>query len=90
MCLGSGSALMYTLNRKSTINFKGNKARLELVKKYLKAVANHSNISGTNLFKFSFDICVKIFQDVTKIFLARIFPYSVQMWKNTDQKKLRI
>ena len=26
----------------------------------------------------------------TEFFLARIFPYSVQIWENTDQKKLRI
>ena len=26
----------------------------------------------------------------TEIFLVRIFPYSVRMWENTDQKKLRI
>ena len=26
----------------------------------------------------------------TEFFLIHIFPYSVQIWKNTDQKKLRI
>ena len=26
----------------------------------------------------------------TEFFLASIFPYSVLMWKSTDQKKLRI
>ena len=66
---------MYTLNRKSTINPKENKACLELVrqknkaclelvKQYSKRVANNLNILGRKLFKFSFDICVKIFQDV--------------------------
>ena len=55
---------MYTLNRKSTINSKENKACLELGRQYSKRVANHSNISGRKLFKFSSDICVKIFQDI--------------------------
>ena len=41
-----------------------NKALLELVTQYSKRVANHLNISGRKLFKFSFDICVKIFPDV--------------------------
>ena len=26
----------------------------------------------------------------TEFFLVRIFPYSVRIWENTDQKKLRI
>ena len=55
---------MYTLNRKSTINSTENKARLELVRQYSKRLANHLNISARKLSKFSFDICVKIFQDV--------------------------
>ena len=45
---------IYTLNRKSTINSNENKA----------LVLNHSEIFRGKLFKFSFDICIKIFPDV--------------------------
>ena len=59
-------SLINTLNTKSTKNFKDNKAPVKLVRQYSKRVANHSNMLDRKLFKFSFDIGVKIVKNINK------------------------
>ena len=66
-----------TLNTKSTKNFKDNKAPVKLVRQYSKRVANHSNMLDRKLFKFSFDISVKILKMFKKTKIPPIYCYEI-------------
>lgn len=70
-------SLINTLNTKSTKNFKDNKAPVKVVRQYSKRVANHSNMLDRKLFKFSFDISVKILKMFKKTKIPPIYCYEI-------------
>ena len=59
---------------------------------FLKWVLTEQSGAAASAFLWSESVTIVLRKKCPnkEFFLVRIFPYSVRMWENTDQKKLRI